>query len=46
MRIDSCVDPIAACIGHGAATTKNPLLDINQSPIRGTSTRPATERRI
>src|ERR1700694_4268706 len=45
MLIDACVAP-AACMGHGGRTTKNPLLDMNQSPINGLSTRPAIERRI
>lgn len=45
MLIDACVAP-TPCIGHGGTARKNPLLDINQSPISGARTRPATERCI
>jgi hypothetical protein len=45
MLVDACVAP-TPCIGHGGTARKNPLLDINQSPISGARTRPAKERCI
>ena len=45
MLVDACIAP-TPCIGHGGTARKNPLLDINQSPISGARTRPARERCI